>query len=214
MPSSPHPAALATCAVLALVLNVGAIGMASLWNSPIDATPRADKTPNRTTLVLIPAEADAPPAPAPAPAGIDNSSPSDSQHRVKAPLPAPRPALTSDPGTESAHRVVFYTYHEVDNPAFPASDWNLDVDSLDKIGVTRLTFEVLVSADGDVLGCTVLTPDSLDPVVRRDLEDRISKTRMLPAIRAGQLVASMRRIELVVAAAPPVAPSDVPAHRP
>jgi hypothetical protein len=109
---------------------------------------------------------------------------------------------------------VFYTFHEVDNPAFPESDWNLDAEALDAIGVQRLAFEVLISDLGDVVGCTVLSPTDLAEEAKRSLERRISATRMLPAERHGAPVASVRRIELALAVEPMDVPLAASAHRP
>ena len=87
---------------------------------------------------------------------------------------------------------------EVDSPAYPRSDWNLDVDALEAVGISRLVFEVLVNDRGEVVECTVLDPTGLPDDARRGLEQRLRETNLQPAQRAGQLVASMRRIELVV----------------
>ncbi|MDQ6681011.1 MAG: hypothetical protein M3Y67_08615 [Pseudomonadota bacterium] len=97
--------------------------------------------------------------------------------------------------------VRFYTFSEVDSPAAPDSDWNLDVGALDAIGLKRLVFEVLVSDRGEIVGCTILDPPGLDDNVRRGLEQRLRETSLQPALRAGRFVASERRIELFVSSA-------------
>ena len=127
----------------------------------------------------------------------------DAPRAVPVAAGSPRPtspkARTVAPSTDAPQPVLFYAFGEVDNPAYPAADWNVDIDTLDQIGIRRLVFEVLVSDRGEVVGCTVLDPSGLPEDTRRDLEMRLSQTRLLPAERAGRLVASMRRIELVVA---------------
>ena len=147
-----------------------------------------------------------------------NAVPSDATSNAPTPTkPAKLPAASTTPASLPSlppQPVVFYTFHEVDNPAFPESDWNLDVESLDAIGVQRLAFEVLISDSGDVVGCTVLAPADLTDDVKHGLEQRLSATRLLPAERGGQLVASVRRIELAVAAAPLDVPLVPAAHRP
>jgi len=100
---------------------------------------------------------------------------------------------------------MFYTFREVDSPAVPETDWNLGVETLDQIGLQRLVFEILISDRGEVVGCTVLEPSGLTDDVKRDLERLLSQTKVLPALRAGQLVASVRRIEILVASVPPAA---------
>lgn len=119
----------------------------------------------------------------------------------------------SSPDTR-AQPIVFYTFREVDNPAFPESDWNLDADALNAIGVDRLAFEVLINDRGEVVGCTVLAPVDLEDDAKRSLERRLSETRLLPAERRGQFVASVRRIEVALAPAPLDAALAPAAHRP
>ena len=218
-PRNGRPAALAACAVLAAIVNAGAIGLATQasarWRAmPTVATERPPNTP--MTLTWVPDE----PAATAVPAFTRTA-----EATVKppsAPRRAPRSGSTArvTPVAEATgppQQIVFYTYREVDSPAFPESDWNLDVGVLDEIGVQRLVFEVLVSDHGQVVGCTVLQPADLADDVKRGIEKRLSETALLPALRAGRLVASVRRIELLVASAPPAAtaePLDPAAHRP
>ena len=211
---SHKPASLAACAVLAGALNAGAIGIAasasSAWHGV--AVSRSNDAPPRA-MTLVSAHDD-PAVPA---ASALNAAPSDATSNAPAPTLAKLPAASTTPAPLPSlppQPVVFYTFHEVDNPAFPESDWNLDVESLDAIGVQRLAFEVLISDRGDVVGCTVLAPADLADDVKRGLEQRLSATRLLPAERSGQLVASVRRIELAVAAAPLDVPLVPAAHRP
>ena len=116
---------------------------------------------------------------------------------------APPPAPSAHSGTSTATpapAVRYYGFHEVDTPARPQSDWPLDVDMLDEIGITRLVFEVMVSDRGEVVGCTVLDPSGIDETARRTLEERLQQTPLTPARRGGRNVASVRRIELLVEA--------------
>ena len=202
---SHRPANVAACAVLAVVLNAGAIGIAASASSASHgvAVWRSYDTPPRTmTLVSAHDELSAP-------ASTLDPAPSGAISNALVPKVAKLPAARTAPASLASlppSPFVFYMFHEVDTPAFPESDWNLDVESLDAIGVQRLTFEVLISDRGDVVGCTVLAPSDLADDVKRGLEQRLSATRLLPAERGGQLVASVRRIELAVT----VAPLDVP----
>jgi hypothetical protein len=219
-PIKRRPAALTACAVLAVMLNAGAIGLATQASARWQGVAAsASENPRSVSIVLLPTPAQLPDEPA-APAALAAPPPIDAP--VVTPR-LPRPAPLSPPtartaaateATEPAQPVLFYTYREVDTPAFPESDWNLDVGILDEIGVQRLVFEVLVSDHGQVVGCTVLQPADLADDVKRSLEKRLSETSLLPALRAGQLVASVRRIELLVAAAPPAGPAEPAAHRP
>ena len=212
-PTRRRPAALTACAVLAVILNAGAIGLATQASTRWQGVAAATKeSPHGAPMVLltmpdesaVPTTTTAVDAPARATAVLRRPSPS--------PLTA-RTAPASEPEAPPK-QVLFYTYREVDSPAFPESDWNLDVGVLDEIGVQRLVFEVLVSDHGQVVGSTVLEPTDLADDVKRGLEKRLSETALLPALRAGQLVASVRLIELLVAAAPPAAPVEPAAHPP
>lgn len=208
-----RPAALAACAALAVALNATAIGLVSEASSRWSGVAAlATEQPHRTTMVLVAAPA----AMAERVGTVDASAPagaSTPQRRLPASRPTARTTPTA-PTQEAPVPVMFYTYREVDSPAFPETDWNLDIDTLDRIGAQRLVFEVLVSDRGEVVGCTVLDPTTLADDVKRAIEKRLSETPVLPALRAGQLVASVRRIELVVASTPPDFQAMSAAHRP
>ena len=165
------------------------------------------------TMMLVAAHDEAP-----VPGGAPKAAPSGATSQASAaPKLAKLPAADTVLAASSRlppQPVDFYTFREVDKPAFPESDWNLDVESLDTIGVQSLAFEILISDRGDVVGCTVLAPADLTDDVKHGLEQRLSATRLLPAERKGQLVASVRRIEVAVAVIPLDAPLAAAAHRP
>ena len=102
---------------------------------------------------------------------------------------------------EGGSVVRFYRSSEVDRPAEPDSDWNLDTAVLDAAGVERLVFEVFIGRNGEVVACTILEPAALDSQARQTIEDRLRQTALQPAVRGGAAVASVRRIE--VSATPP-----------
>ena len=165
------------------------------------------------TMMLVAAHDEAP-----VPGGAPKAAPSGATSQASAaPKLAKLPAADTVLAASSRlppQPVDFYTFREVDKPAFPESDWNLDVESLDAIGVQRLAFEVLISDAGEVIGCTVLAPTDLADDVKHGLEQRLSATRLLPAERNGQLVASVRRIDLAVTTVPPDVSLAAAAHRP
>lgn len=208
-----RPAIFAACAVLAVILNASAIGVAVSASalSHGTVTGPSDGRFGAAMMLIAGIEASEPPKGDAAGARVRPSEPS--MRHVPTARQARAAVAASSPG-ESTQPVVFYSFREVDNAAFPESDWSLDVASLDAIGVERLVFEVLVSNRGEIVGSSVLAPADLPMEVQRDLEKRISATTMLPASRAGQLVASVRRIELIVADTPLDAPVDLAARRP
>ena len=213
-PTSRRTPGLAACAALAVVLNAGAIGIATNLSSARPSVVVSKSEDKRVGTMMLVAAHNEPTVPASA----VNAAPSDAASRTStAPKLAKVPTANMAPTavTQLPPRpVVFYSFREVDKPAFPESDWNLDVESLDAIAVQRLVFEVLISDRGEVVGSTVLAPTDLSDDVKRGLEQRLSATRLLPAEREGQLVASMRRIDLAVGAFPPVAPLVAAAHHP
>ena len=192
-PMRARQTALAVCIVLAILLNAVAVsavaGLSLRWHSGL--THRAARP---FTMTLVPAAVPA--------AQVARGLASASAARA---LPSRQPAAGSSragPPTQPGDlptEVRFYTFSEVDSPAAPVSDWNIDVADLDEIGVHRLVFEVLVSDHGEIVLCTVLDPVGLDDEVRHRLEQRLSATNLEPALRARRLVASVRRIELLLA---------------
>jgi hypothetical protein len=210
-------AALSACTVLAVIVNAAAIDIASKAGSRSPGVAAlATEKPQRAVMVLVSAPDE------PASPGVTRdvgtpSTPAETPLRPPTHVPTYLSSARTTPApanTEPPPPVLFYPFREVDSPAFPPDDWNLDVESLDEIGVQRLVFEVLVSDRGEIVGCTVLDPPDLADGVKRSLEKRLSETPLLPALRAGQLVASARRIELTVADAPPEQQVEAPAHRP
>jgi hypothetical protein len=209
---TPTGARLTACGVLAVILNAGALGVVvQLSPHAAGVTPEDHPAESPTRVVLLPAPGI--PTANDSPGGVAAPAPS-AQRGPQASRPATARATTVATTTAPSQPVLFYAFHEVDNPAYPMSDWNLDVDTLDEIGITRLVFEVLINDRGEVVGCTVLDPTGLPDDVRHRLEQRLSETTLEPAQRAGQRVASMRRIELVVAPAPPAVLPDPAARRP
>lgn len=104
--------------------------------------------------------------------------------------------------------IRFYRFSEVDTAAEPESgDWNLKPEALEKLGLQRLVFEILINDRGQVIDCTILDPPALAEVVRHELEGQLGATPMRPATRAGIRVASLRRIEMLLSEEydPPVA---------
>ena len=212
-PITGRPVALVACGVLAVILNAGAIGLATETSSLLAGVETsANESPHRSAVMLV----SVPSEPALPTIAHDAGPPVATRatpHRPPQNLPTARTGAAATE-SEPPQQVLFYTFREVDSPAFPESDWNLDVESLDSIGVQRLVFEVLVSDRGQVVGCMVLDPPNLADDVKRQLETRLSETPLLPALRGGRLVASVRRIELLVTAAPPEMQALVPAYRP
>ena len=122
-----------------------------------------------------------PPAPAPAPA---------------APAPSPLPLVVEDAEGSTLTQRPFYEYREVDVPAEPVGEWNLDPSALDALATSRIVATLFVGSDGTVLHCSVDEPARAGAAARHALAARLCETSMRPARRAGEAVASRRRIEI------------------
>ena len=188
-----RPAAIVTSLVLALLVNslviAGVARLSVRWNA---GATQANGSARHPVVVRVSAAATREAA-----AHADLAS-AGQAGAARPRVPSGQSSRTKSPprAAQIPSEVRFYTFSEVDRAAAPESDWNLDVEALDAIGVRRLVFEVLVSDRGDIVECTVLDPVGLDGEVKRDLEQRLSATQLQPALRAGRLVASVRRIEL------------------
>jgi hypothetical protein len=90
----------------------------------------------------------------------------------------------------------FFRIGELDEPAEPAAEWNLDIAALDELGLDRVAFELLIGDRGEIIACTLAAPLDLPAEVRQALESRLQQTQMRPAVRDGVRVPSYRRIEL------------------
>ena len=92
----------------------------------------------------------------------------------------------------------FYRSEEVDRPAEPESNWNLDAAAFETAGVRVLVFEVYISRLGEVVACTLVEPEAMTTEFSDALEQRVRHTSLRPAVRHGMPVASVRRIEVSV----------------
>ena len=204
MPQAPRQRnSFALSVVAAFALNGLAIGAfaaaVARWQAPADAS----GTTSWITAVALP-----PPAlersEVVAPARLSPAVDSTPAHPAVAP-PLQRlevaPPVAPPSAGEANNPVRFYRSSEVDRPAEPDSDWNLDTAVLDAAGVETLVFEIFIDRDGRVVGCRVLEPATLDTAARQMLEQRLRETALQPAMRGGAAVASVRRIE--VSALPP-----------
>jgi hypothetical protein len=153
---------------------------------------------------MLQGEVAAPPAPASAVVvrRIDAPPAVSTVNEPPAPAPAPPPRGTAATavapvppatGTSSAYHEI----EDVDVPATPQPDWNIDADGLARVGVRRLAFEVYVSREGVAERCAILSMDPPLIDARPAIAERLCRTRLSPALRQGQPVPSVRRLELL-----------------
>lgn len=193
--------ALSACFAAALTLNVLALGafvdIVSRWQAPVAGASQV----SRITVVAIAAR---PKAEEVKPPTIERGPAPPPESAEARPAPAARPpapaaaSVTLPPREESGSPVRFYRSSEVDRPAVPESDWNLDTATLDAAGVERLVFDIFIDREGAVVGSAIVEPPDLDRDTRRTLELRLRETIATPALRQGDAVASVRRIEVSV----------------
>jgi hypothetical protein len=197
---APRPTltAVAVSLSLAVALNALALGafgsVVTQWRQA--GAPRLS-TGTWITAVALPERKSVPPVEASGP-NLQASSKAD-----QTPEPAPSTTVTPRTVLQATHgspetAARFYRTGEVDRPAFPDSDWNLDTAVLDVAGLERLVFEVYINDRGEVVRCKVLEPVDLAEPLRATLEGRLRETKLSPATRAGAPVPSFRRIELSV----------------
>lgn len=187
--------ALGVATLVALTINVCALTAGVLAQGPGAGLPTREKADRTKSLLLVPGrEADASIREVAARAAQASPSPA-----------TPRPLDTRAASARSAREepaaarpTRFYRLSEVDVPAQPSADWNIDLEALDKLGLTRLAFEVLVDERGVIVSCTILDPPALAADLRAALESRLHETPMTPAWRHDVRVPSVRRIELFV----------------
>lgn len=202
-----------------LVLHAAAIAVVVAAPGSSSATVTASRAPSITVVaVAVPAPASglaglglahpAPPAPrvlattarANASAPVGHSMPVSIPPTTEAAEPASTllwPVSTTAAATEPTGH--FYSSAEVERPAEPNSDWNLDPAALDLNGITSLVFDIFIGRDGEVIACTILDPAELAPETRLALEQRLRQSVAQPALRGGLPVPSVRRIEVSVA---------------
>lgn len=95
----------------------------------------------------------------------------------------------------------YFDTSEVDEPAMPLPEWNVDVPMLMGQGVRSVSVDVLISETGVAQQCAVtrIEPQQA-PALQLSVASRLCETMLRPAQRRGVAVASVRHIELVLAA--------------
>ncbi len=95
----------------------------------------------------------------------------------------------------------YFDTSEVDHEAQPIPDWAIDAPGLYSVGLRRAVLQVFVSDAGQAVRCVVeaAEPETLMALVKETLERQVCSTPLAPAVRDGRAVASVRRIELLVA---------------
>jgi hypothetical protein len=105
----------------------------------------------------------------------------------------------SNISADTVLRAHYYESHEVDVPAAPQPDWEVDADQLMASGVRKLSFAVWVDERGVARKCKVISIDPAGAIKPEPIAARLCKTTLTPAVRRGIDVASVRHIELLLA---------------
>ena len=156
----------------------------------------------RMTVALRPAivthpqtEAPAEPATEPSTDANPELAPTSAELSSTPTAASPQPLEVA---TAEGHR--HFNVGEVETPAVPLPDWQVDVAMLLGLGVRSFSVEVLIDATGATEHCalTRIEPDQ-PPDVRDAVAAKLCETVLRPAMRRGIAVPSVRHIELVLA---------------
>ena len=111
---------------------------------------------------------------------------------IGAPLPL------ADPEADESAR--YFNIGEVDTPAVPRPDWEVDVALLMGLGVRSFSVDVLINEMGTAEQCAVtrIEPDQSNEL-RHAVAAKFCETVLSPAKRRGVAVRSIRHIELLLA---------------
>lgn len=115
----------------------------------------------------------------------------------------PPPVLTAPSvplvETTSIERHRYFNVAEVDRPAMPRPDWQVDVALLIGMGVRSFSVDVLIDDTGAAEHCAVtrIEPDQALEL-RQAVAAKLCETTLSPAMRHGVAVHSVRHIELLL----------------
>ena len=175
-------------AVLSLVLglHLAVLGL-SEW---LAVEPPGDGARLPLAMTVVPARPAAAPPVAATARTLGNEPKRTEPPAAVAELRAPEPKR---PGRR------YFESDEVDQPAVPEPDWQVDPETLIAANVRSLRAEVHVSNRGIAERCRVLEIDPPSARVQARVERELCSTRLRPAMRAGVAVPSVRRIEMLLA---------------
>lgn len=187
-------------AVAALALNASLLGLFAMTSR---AGGTKGEAPAKIWALAILARTENNQNPVPPTTSPDLAQPYDAVTARPPRKTTHRPSLserTSAPPVETiaATPLHFYPISEVDRPATPQNDWNLNTAELDTAGIARLVFDVFIDRDGTTVAARIIEPEDLDQIIVDALEAKLRASVASPAVRAGVAVASTRRIELSV----------------
>jgi hypothetical protein len=95
----------------------------------------------------------------------------------------------------------YFDTSEVDTPAMPLPEWQVDVAMLMAEGVRSVSVDVLISEAGVAQQCAVTRVEPpQQPKLLAAVASRLCETTLRPAMRQGVAVPNVRHIELVLAA--------------
>jgi hypothetical protein len=182
-------ARLAVAVAIAAVLHVcvaaviaGSDGMAGPSGTHAAVEPRA--TPMQVRSVIVQGLLATPAQAAPVEPAFDAAESAEGTS-------APQPSI----GTR------YFDVSEVDTPAMPLPEWQVDVAMLMAQGARSVSVDVLISEAGVAQQCAVTRVEPPQPPdLLAALASRLCETTLRPALRQGLPVLSVRHIELVLAA--------------
>ena len=116
-------------------------------------------------------------------------------------LQSPAAGASMSSGAHPAPGQRYFDTSEVDTSAMPLPEWQVDVPTLMALGVRSVSVDVLISEAGVTQQCAVTRIEPQQPpALQLAVASRLCETVLRPAQRHGVAVASVRHIELVLAA--------------
>jgi hypothetical protein len=117
----------------------------------------------------------------------------------KPPAPSVKWTVEEQEDSPTTREARFYSIDEVDQPAQPVEDWHIPFYGLEALKVRILIFQVWITQEGELLNVRITssTPE-LPENHKRQLEQSLMQTEMLPATRSGETVDSQRTIEMAL----------------
>lgn len=116
---------------------------------------------------------------------------------LSTPITLSPPFVFDVPASEGRH---YFSIEEVDMPAVPQPDWQVDVAMLLGMGVRSFNVNVLINDAGVAEQCAITRIEPEQSIeLRQAVATKLCETELSPAMRRGVAVPSVRHIELLLA---------------
>lgn len=104
---------------------------------------------------------------------------------------------SSDPEPPDKNSTHYLSIHEVDQPAMPLDEWNIDADTLPRGYTLRLVLELWISTSGNLDKWELVESSPNEQIALKAIE-HIGKAHIQAALLNNIAVPSFRRLEIVI----------------